>query len=127
MFLLRLLAPIGRFWVPFLTPSDFEGGSQIDHLKKNIEKQMRKKHIFLYVRRFPPQKKEGSTAQRLPMFFDKKMIKRLYKTEHKETQPKQQMSQSPSKNDLSKATVSQQHINYYGFVKTRVANVPLGN
>jgi hypothetical protein len=64
---------------------------------------MRKQHIFLYVRRFP-QKTEGSTARRLPMCFEKKkMIKRLYKTEHNETQQNQKMSQSPSKNDLFKS------------------------
>ena len=40
------------------------------------------------VRRFP-QKTEGSTAERLPMFFEqKKNDKTLYKTEHNETQQK---------------------------------------
>jgi len=38
-------------------------------------------------------------AQRLGVYrcFMNKVIKMFYKTEHKETQPKQQMSQSPSK------------------------------
>ena len=51
---------------------------------------MRKKIVFLYVRRFP-EKTEGSTAGRLPMFFEKKVIKMLYKTEHNETQQKQKI------------------------------------
>ena len=48
----------------------------------------------------------------------KKNANMLYKTEHKETQSTQKMSQSLSKNDLVKATMSQRHSNCYGFVKT---------
>jgi hypothetical protein len=50
---------------------------------------MRKALLLFYVRRFP-QKTEGSTAGRLPMFYEK-MITMLYKTEHKETQQKHKM------------------------------------
>ena len=60
-------------------------------------------------------------AQRLGVygcFLKKKMMKMLYKTEHNETQQKQKTSQSPSKNDLLKATMCQRHEDYYGFVKT---------
>ena len=54
---------------------------------------MTKKEKF-NVRRFP-QKLEGSTAGRLPMFFEQEVIQMLYKIEHKETQKNQKMSQSP--------------------------------
>ena len=63
-------------------------------------------------------------AQRLGVYgcFIEKVIKMMYKTEHTETQPKQQTSQSPSKNDLLKTTMSERHSNYYGFVKTGFRN-----
>ena len=44
-----------------------------------------------------PQKTEGSTAGRLPMVFEQKVINMLYKTESNETQQKQNIIQSPSK------------------------------
>ena len=84
----------------------------------NANTKMRKKNVFLYVRRFP-EKTEGSTARRLPMFFAKKVIKMLYKTEHNETQQKQKIWQIHRKNDLLKDTMFQRHKDYYGFVKTR--------
>ena len=40
------------------------------------------------------------------------------KTNHEETQSKQEISQSPSKNDLLEAMMSQRHGDYYCFVKT---------
>ncbi len=61
----------------------------------NANTQMRRNIPSFFFQRFP-QKTESSTAGRLP-FKNKKVIKLLYKTYHKETQPKQQMSQSPSK------------------------------
>ena len=64
-------------------------------------------------------KTEGSTAGRLPMFFEKKVIKMLYKTEHNETQQKQKIWQIHRKSDLLKDTMFQRHKDYYGFVKTR--------
>ena len=79
--------PGGRQAVP-------ENQQQYEKLKKkaNANTLIRKNASF-NVRRFP-QKTEGSTAGRLPMFF--LVINMLYKTERKGTQPKQQMSQSPS-------------------------------
>ena len=53
----------------------------------------------IYVLWFP-QKMEGSKAGRLPIFFwkiNKYMVVILCKTEHKEMQRKQKISQSPSK------------------------------
>ena len=69
-------------------------------LEKRKRKHTNDKTVFCCVRRFS-QKTEGSMAGRLSMFYEKnkrkKKINMLYKTEHKETQQKQNISQSPSK------------------------------
>ena len=72
-------------------------GNMNNRKSANANTQKKNTNIF-HVRR-SSQKTEGSTAGRLPMFYEnkKKVRKKLYKTEHKETEPKQQMSQSPSK------------------------------
>ena len=46
--------------------------------------------LVLNVRRVP-QKSEGATARRLPMFYEK-VIEQMYKTEDKETPEKQKMN-----------------------------------
>ena len=51
-------------------------------------------------------------------YFMKQIIKALYKTEHKENATKTANEPISIKNDLLKATMSQRHGNYYGFVKT---------
>ena len=61
-----------------------------------VKKQNKKKLCFWNMVRFS-QKTEDSTAGRLPMFVWTKVIKMLYKTEHNETQQKQNICQSPSK------------------------------
>ena len=90
---------MGPIW-----PRGWQGYQQINkHIKKQ-KNNANAKHpnentcVFVFnVRRFP-QNSEGSTAGRLWMFYEKrKMIKLLYKTEHKETQKQQKMSQPPSK------------------------------
>ena len=87
--------------------------------------------MFLYVRRFP-KKTEGSTAGRLPMFLKKKkekkkeVFKMLYKTEHNETQQNRKLANLHRKNELLKATMSQRHKDYYGFVKTGSFRTRLG-
>ena len=75
--------------------------------------------MFFYVRRFP-QKTEGSTAGRLPMFFDKKNIwKCCIKQSTTKRNKNRKLANLHRKNDLLKATIFRRHKDYYGFVKSR--------